>query len=300
MSSPRPFRVAAAAYPMDRLPDFAALAEKLDRWVAEAATAGADLLVFPEYAGMEAALVGTRGPVSTLAICERSADAAADFAKLCAELARTHGVHLLAGSLPTRDAGRLVNRATFHAPDGGLGWQDKQIMTPWERQNTPLEPGDPLVAFDTPFGRIGVVICYDSEFPELGASLAADVLLVPSCTEALPGHSRVRIAARARALENQCISVLAQTVGPVPDVDMIDENVGSAGVFAPPDQPFPDAGILAASPLNRPGWLFADVDPATIAETRSDGHVSLLADRPDAAKRSGIAPLRRLAVPNRP
>lgn len=299
MTLSRKIRVAAAAYPVERLPDMTALEHKLDRWVAEAADRGADLLVFPEYGGMDAALVGAPPTIGTAEVCEAAAAAAPELNAICARLARTYQVHILAGSLPTKAGDRFVNRATFHTPDGRSGWQDKQVLTPWEESNTPLQPGDPLTNFDTDFGRIGVLICYDSEFPSLADSCAADLLLFPSCTEALSGHTRVRLAARARALEGQCVTVLAQTVGAVPGCDMIDENTGAAGVFGPPDAPYPQTGIIAAGLLNRPGWVIADVDPVAIAETRDRGRVALLRHRPHAQRRAELGGSRPLA-PNRP
>ncbi|MFD0978202.1 carbon-nitrogen hydrolase family protein [Tropicimonas aquimaris] len=299
MTLARKIRVAAAAYPVERLPDMDALATKLERWVAEAAGAGGELLVFPEYGGMDAALIGAPDVIGTAEACEAAARAAPALAELHADLARRYRVHILGGSLPTRAEGRLVNRTTFHTPDGRMGWQDKQVLTPWEEQNTDLEPGDPLTTFDTEFGRIGVLICYDSEFPAQAEALAVDLLLIPSCTEALTGHSRVHIAARARALEGQRVTVLSQTVGPVPGCEIMDENTGAAGLFGPPDRPFPPSGIIAAGLLNRPGWVIGDVDPAAIAQTRASGGVALLRHWPHAQQRAEAATQRALA-PNRP
>ena len=95
-----------------------------------------------------------------------------------------------------------------------MGVQDKQVMTRFEAEVWEVVPGGPLQLFDTALGRIGILICYDSEFPLLGRALSeADILLVPSVTEALTGYSRVRIGAKARALENQCVTVMASVVG---------------------------------------------------------------------------------------
>jgi predicted amidohydrolase len=85
-----------------------------------------------------------------------------------------------------------VNRASFFGPEGPLGVQDKQVMTRFEREQWDVVPGGPLKVFDTRLGRIGVLICYDAEFPLLGRALmeaGVEILLVPSCTEALSGYS---------------------------------------------------------------------------------------------------------------
>ncbi len=83
-------------------------------------------------------------------------------------LAAKHGVHILGASGPVFLADRPVNRATFYGPDGIIGHQDKQIMTRFERETWDVVAGQGLPLFDTPLGKIGVVICYDSEFPLAG------------------------------------------------------------------------------------------------------------------------------------
>ncbi len=271
-------RVATAAYPMDVLRDWAAYRDKLTAWVAEAAGQGAQLLVFPEYGAMELATLS--GPAvagdleaSLAAVSDRLEDADA----LHAELAARHRVHILAASAPCFDPAlgpRPVNRARLFAPGGDRGVQDKQIMTRFEREDWGVAPGGPLRVFDTALGPLAVLICYDAEFPLLGRAVsAAPILLVPSCTEALSGYSRVRIGAQARALESQCVAVMASTVGDCPWSEAVDTNTGAGGVFGPPDRGFPATGVLAAGRLNAPGWTYANIDPDAIAAVRADGVV---------------------------
>jgi predicted amidohydrolase len=129
-------------------------------------------------------------------------------------------------------------------------------------------PGGPLRVFDTALGRIGVLICYDAEFPLLGRALieaGVEILLVPSCTEALSGYSRVRIGAMARALEGQCVVVHSPTVGPAAWSPAVDMNTGAAAVYGPPDLGFPETGVLAQGELNAPGWVTAEIDRASVA-----------------------------------
>ncbi|MFP4275450.1 MAG: carbon-nitrogen hydrolase family protein, partial [Paracoccaceae bacterium] len=198
---------------------------------------------------------------------------------LHARLARSHGLHLLAASAPVFDPAlgpRPVNRARFFAPSGAMGVQDKQIMTRFEREDWNVVPGGPLTLFDTALGRIGVLICYDAEYPLLARALieaGAEILLVPSCTEALAGYWRVRIGAMARALESQCVTVMASTVGDAPWSPAVDTNCGAGGVFGPPDTGFPSTGVLAEGGLNRPGWTLAELHRDAIAAVRADGVV---------------------------
>ena len=269
----RPLRLAAAAYPVERLADRAAVEAKLSDWVA--AAGGADVLVFPEYAGMEAALAGGPAEAVVAAWCERAADTADWYASVLSALAQRHGAYVVAGSLPARAPHGLVNRAYFLAPDGGVAHQDKRILTPWERSETPLVPATESRVFSTPFGRIGILICYDSEFPLNARPLGADILLVPSCTEAPAGDARVRAGARARALEGQAVAVHAPILGGVAGCELVDQNRGCAGIYGPPDTGFPDDGILARGTADTPGWVVAELPAGAISEARARAAVDV-------------------------
>jgi len=273
-------RIATASYPLDVLDSWAAYEDKLSAWVAEAAGQGADLLVFPEYGAMELATLAGLNVAGDLeqslhAVAERLPEADAMHAHLAAQF----GVHILAASGPATNAlppgvTRPVNRARLFTPAGGIGVQDKQIMTRFEAETWDVVPGGPLRLFDTSLGKIGVLICYDSEFPLLGHALAeAEILLVPSVTEALTGYSRVRIGAQARALENQCVTVMSSVVGPAHWSEAVDVSVGAGGIFGPPDVGFPQTGVIALGEMNVPGWVYGDVDLEHVARVRSDGGV---------------------------
>lgn len=269
--------IAAAAYPLDFLPDFAAYIDKITQWVAGAAGQGAQLLVFPEYGAMELASLGGAEVAADL---ERALHQVAGYADqvhdLHCKLAAQYGVHILGASAPVFTGLRPVNRATLYGPAGIIGHQDKQIMTRFERETWFVDAGHGLPVFDTPLGRIGIVICYDSEFPLLSRHLVeqgAEILLVPSCTDSLAGFTRVRVGAMARALENQCVTVQAPTVGDAPWCPAVDENWGRAAIYGPPDRGFPETGIFTETPLNTAGWAIATIDRAAIHAVRANGGV---------------------------
>ncbi|MEL7093231.1 MAG: carbon-nitrogen hydrolase family protein [Pseudomonadota bacterium] len=272
-------KIATAAYPLDVHSTWDSYAQKITAWVRDAAENGADLLVFPEYGALELATLAGLDVAADLerslwAVAERMADADAD--ALHADLAQAHNVHILAASGPAihPDIPRPVNRARLFAPSGQMGIQDKQVMTRFEAEIWNVAPGGPLQLFDTTLGKIGVLICYDCEFPLLGRALAdADILLAPSATEALTGYSRVRIGAQARALENQCVVAMSSIVGPADWSPAVDISTGAGGIYGPPDTGFPEDGVLAQGALNTPGWTYADVDLATIAQVRTGGAV---------------------------
>jgi predicted amidohydrolase len=272
-------KIAAAAYPLDFLADWAAYEAKVTAWVEAAVGQGADLLVFPEYGAMELASLGGAEVAADL---ERALHEVASHRGavdgLHLQLAARHGVHILGASGPVflAPGARPVNRATLYGPGGIVGHQDKQIMTRFEREIWFVDPGAGLPVFDTPLGRIGVLICYDSEFPLLARRMVeagAEVLLVPSCTDSLAGFTRVRVGAMARALENQCVTVQAPTVGLAAWCPAVDENVGRGAIYGPPDRGFPPTGILAETELNEAGWAVAEVNLAAIEAVRRDGGV---------------------------
>ncbi|PWE32179.1 amidohydrolase [Maritimibacter sp. 55A14] len=271
-------RIATAAYPMDPLADWAAYEAKITDWVAEAAGQGAELLVFPEYGAMELAhLDGPEAAADLEAALHAVARHVPAADALHARLAAAHGVHILAASAPVFDGqARPVNRARLFTPAGRRAAQDKQIMTRFETDPWKVVPGGPLTLFETDLGRIGVLICYDSEFPLLARALVeagADLLLVPSCTDTLAGYWRVRIGAMARALEGQCVVVHSPTVGAAPWCPAVDDNHGAAAIYGPPDRGFPPTGVIAEGAPDAPGWVYGDVDLAAVALARRDGMV---------------------------
>ena len=283
-------KIATAAYPLDALHSWAQYEDKLSHWVAEAAGQGADLLVFPEYGAMELATLDGAEVAGDLHRSVQVITAHMEAAnQLHRRLARDHGVHILGGSAPLAGLQDMpVNRAHFFTPGGAMAHQDKQIMTPWERDPWGIAPGAPLQLFETALGKIGILICYDSEFPLLARALAeADLILVPSCTETLRGYWRVRIGAMARALEGQCVTAMASLVGAADWSEAVDVSTGAGGVFGPPDTGFPETGVLAAGTLNAPGWTYAEIDLADISRVRRDGAVRNRSHWEEQAARAG-------------
>ena len=278
-------RIAAAAYPIGWLDSFADYAAKVTQWVEEASDC--DLLVFPEYGGMELASLGGPDIAGDL---ERSLHEVArheqDRDALHALLAARHGVHILAASGPVFQGARPFNRAVLFGPGGRIGHQDKQVMTRFEREDWHVAAAPGLRVFDTPVGRLAVLICYDSEFPLLAREVAqagAEILLVPSCTDTVAGYMRVRIGAMARALESQCVVVHSPTVGDVAWNPAIDENRGAAAIYGPPDGLWPETGIVAMGEMDQPGWVKAEINLRRIARSRSKGAVLPFAHWPESA-----------------
>jgi predicted amidohydrolase len=271
------FILAAAQYPVEQLASFADYAAMIERWVAEAAAGGAKLAVFPEYGGMEltaldpASVDDLHASIAALGALVEQVDS------LHAGLAARYGMHICAASLPVREAeGRFRNHARLFAPNGKSGTQRKIVMTRFEREEWDIASGAALTLFDTDLGRIGIAICYDVEFPLLVRALAeagATLILAPSATDSLHGFHRVRVGARARALENQCYVVQSPVIGEAEWTPSLGTSHGAAGIFGPPDLGFPADGIVAQGELDRPGWVFGEIDPARVERVRREGAV---------------------------
>ncbi len=281
------FVIAAAQFPVSAPCDFGEFAETMTTWVREASDAGAQLLVFPEYAALILASIFPEDVrldlYQQVAALQTVRD---DYLSLHQRLAQEHKVHILAGSFPweveatetraPKSTGSRVNRAWFFSPNGSASYQDKRIMTRFERESWNISSGEVLRVFETRLGKLGVTLCYDSEFPLIAraqAEAGAILLLTPSCTDARAGYERVRIGCQARALENQIYVAQAPLVGELPWSPAIDVNVGRAGVYGPPDRGFPDDGVLAQGAMNEPAWVYASVDPAEVERVRREGQV---------------------------
>lgn len=277
---------ASAAYPIDTLSTPDAIWEKWESWLAEAASAGAQLAVFPEYGAIEAAYAIDRLKASDLqsqldlmtAFCP-------SFIKGWQRLSRRYAIHVLAPSLPYRaEHGQAYNRAFFFGPDGAFEFQDKMIPTPFEREAWALDGGRAFKVFETTLGRIAILICYDCEFPLLARAAVeagAQLLVVPSCTDCIAGYWRVRVAAMARALEGQCFVVLSGLVGSCSWSPSTDQSYGAAGFYGPPDTGFPDDGVITTSDLNKPGWVYSEIDYSKVKDVRSLGAVRPFRDWPE-------------------
>lgn len=273
------------------LDDFLGIVDEL---LAQAKAGDADLLVLPEYASMSLAGAFVAGP-DVAAELDAVVSRADSLVEGFRTLARTHGILLLPGSVPMRGTdGKIRNRAPLIDGSGRIGFQDKRVMTRFEAEHWGIVPGEYPSVFETDFGRLGISICYDSEFPLLARAqvlAGADIVLIPACTDALHGFNRVRLSARARALENQCYTAVAPTTGIAPWSAAVDENRGYACAFGPIDRGFPEDGLLARGALDAPDLVFAKLDPARLAATHADPAVRNRSDWPEDPAPSRIVQL---------
>jgi len=139
-----------------------------------------------------------------------------------------------------------------------------------------------LRVFQTPKARVGILVCYDIEFPEAARYLAdqgAEVIFVPFCTDDRQAYLRVRYCAQARAVENQVYVALAGTVGNLPDTENMDIQYAQSAVLSPSDFPFARDGILAEANANTETVITVDLDLEALEEAINAGSVRQRRDR---------------------
>lgn len=198
------------------------------------------------------------------------------------EFAISYNINIITGSMPLLDDRGLRNVGYLCRRDGTYESYEKIHITPTETQSWGMVGGDKLQVFDTDSGKIGVLICYDVEFPELSRLLAdkgLQILFVPFLTDTQNGYIRVRNCAMARAIENECYVAIAGCVGNLPKVNNMDIQYAQSAVFTPSDFSFPTNGIKAEATPNTEMTLIVDVDLNLLKELHNFGSVRNLKDR---------------------
>lgn len=271
-------RIASAQYPITRHYDFHAWATHTEKWVSEAASQGAQLILFPEYGAMELTSLLPDSVQQDLRLQVLALDALKqEFIAVFDRLSTRYETVIVAPSLPILEAGKRLNRAYVFGGHGKTGYQDKFFMTRFENEEWGIESAPKqLSVFKTSWGKFGIQICYDVEFP-VGTRLLSDhgasLILAPSCTETIRGATRVHVGARARAMEHQLFTVVAQTVGEARWSPAVDVNYGFAAAYSTPDAYLPEEGIVATKTPQEEGWLLVDLDLSLIEKVRQTGQV---------------------------
>jgi predicted amidohydrolase len=256
--------------------DYAANLTALDRSMREAAAGGAQFIFSPEYVLM----MDGSGRVMR----EKALDAAGEpAASALAALSRELRVWHLAGSLTLKsDDGRLFNRSVLFSDLGeAVAAYDKIHMFDATlpsgtviRESSAYRPGERAVVAETPWGRLGMTVCYDLRFPHLYRSLAqrgALMLAIPSSFQRETGKAHWHTLLRARAIENASFVIAAALCGDHPGKRM---TYGHSLVVDPWGEVLADGG-------ESPGVIFADLDLSRVEAVRAM-LPSLAHDRPYA------------------
>lgn len=272
-------KIATCQYQLEPFANWQDYTHKIENLVIEAKNQGAQLLLFPEYAGTE--IAGWHRTDKALYAALNSL--LPRYINFYQELAHRYQVYIQPGStLVATNHSQYINRAYFFGPSGHLfGYQDKLHLTEFEKHSSLLIPGVGQTLFETSLGKIGIAICYDSEFPQLVSRLVhagAWLILVPSYTVTYAGFHRVFLCNRARAIENQCYVVTSHVVGSVELSEEIEQTVGKSAILSPADKRFPDNGIIAEGNMNEVSMVTATLEPEKISFVRKHGHTHNFAD----------------------
>ena len=260
--------------------DLEALLQQAEYFIDAVSGYRSDFAMRPEF--FNASLMADHNHLSTPDAIRELAKHTKAIVQKFSEFSISYNINIITGSMPEVVDGRLLNVGYLCRRDGSMERYEKLHVTPDEAKVWGMQGGNQLKAFDTDCGKIGILICYDSEFPELSRILADEgmnILFVPFLTDTQNGYSRVRHCAQARAIENECYVAIAGSVGNLPNVQNMDIQFAQSMVFTPCDFSFPTNGIKAEATPNTEMILIADVDIDLLRELNQFGAVRNLKDR---------------------
>ena len=200
--------------------------------------------MFPEY--FNGSLMSKFNNQSTSEAMRGLAGYTDEIKRKFSELAMAYNVNIIAGSMPTYENYVLKNTGYLCHRNGKIDRYDKIHITPDEIRYWGLTGGSNIEVFETDAGKVGILICYDVEFPELPRLLAEQgmqILFVPFLTDTQNAYMRVRKCAEARAIENECYVAITGNVGNLPQVDNLDIHYSQSAVFTPSDFAFPSNAV---------------------------------------------------------
>jgi predicted amidohydrolase/GNAT superfamily N-acetyltransferase len=239
-----------------------------------------DLVLFPEL--LNAPLLKNFNQENPVEAMRSLAAYTEEIRAAFVSMAISYNTNIIAGSLPLLEGDSLYNVSFLCRRDGTWDMQHKLHITPDEARYWGFKGGDEIKIFDTDIGKIGILVCYDVEFPELSRNLAdkgMTILFVPFLTDTKNAYLRVRRCAQARAIENECYVAISGSVGNLPKVENMDIQYSQSAVFTPSDFAFPHDAIAAEATPNTEMTLMVDLDLDLLKELREQGSVRNLLSR---------------------
>lgn len=274
-------RVVCVQYQQRGIKSFEEFASMVEYYVDVTADYKADFVLFPELFTMQLLSIKNEEVPANIAI-EHMTEYTQRVKDLFQGLAVKYNVNIIAGSHPTKVGEKVRNISYICLRDGQIHEQAKIHPTPDERYWWNIEGGEEVNVIDTDCGPIGVLICYDSEFPELSRRLVdqgAQILFVPFLTDNRQAYCRVKYCCQARAIENQFYVAMAGNVGNLPRVHNVDIQYAQSCILTPCDYGFARDGIAADTAPNVEMVAIADLRIDTLLEARQSGAVRNLKDR---------------------
>lgn len=275
-------RVGLVQWGMRSFKTFDALCEQIEFFIDTVAGYHSDFVLFPEL--FNAPLMADFNHQTEAEAIRSLANYTEPLRDKFIDYAVTYNINIITGSMPFIRKGELYNVGYLCRRDGSIERYSKIHVTPNEVNAWGIVGGHTLKVYDTDAGKIGILICYDSEFPELSRLLALDgmeILFVPFLTDTQNAYTRVKCCAQARAIENECYVCIAGGVGNLPKVHNMDIQYAQSAVFTPADFSFPTNAIKAEATPNAEMVLVADLDLDALKKLRLHGSVRNLADRRD-------------------
>ncbi|MEO1700566.1 MAG: carbon-nitrogen hydrolase family protein [Pseudomonadota bacterium] len=257
--------------------------ERLGHYVRVASEYAADFVCFPEHVTLPLLACAPDMVPASKAI-EALNGYTAEWKNWLARSAEKFTVNIIGGSHAMRlDDGTSQNVSYFAHRDGRLDTICKIHPTPDERNVWGFAGGKDVTPVNSDCGPVGVLICYDSEFPELTRRLMdqaqVDILFVPYLTDTRAGHLRVTYCCHARTVENQCYVVTSGFVGNIANVANLEMAYARSAILTPNDHGFARDGIAAQAEPQVEQMIFADLDLSALDQARRQGSVRNLADR---------------------
>ncbi len=269
--------VAAYSWEVEHLKSESQFWAKLEQVCEEAHALGVQHLVLPESIILE--MAGLFPDLRGQELIARLAEFEEEFVQRAVSNAERTELSLVAGSHFASCDGLIYN-VSMHFAEGRITVQRKNVMTQFESVEWLVEGYQGLTLSHYQVD-CATLICYDSEFPEAGRSLAeAGALLinVPAYTETQRGFQRVRWCANARAIENQVYVIHASLLGAL-GREPVPKTYGSSAVLCPSVLPFPARAVLAETELNEPGFAVAELDFEALLGSREQDDVRNWHDR---------------------
>lgn len=273
-------RLGLIQWQMRRYDDVDSLMRQAEYFIDAVSAYRSDFALFPEF--FNAPLMAKNNHLSEANAIRELAKHTEEIVQRFSNFSIAYNINIIAGSMPEMKGDKLYNVSYLCKRDGTVERCEKIHVTPDEAKVWGMQGGNEVKVFDTDCGKIGILICYDSEFPELSRLLAdegMDILFVPFLTDTQNGFSRVRHCSQARAIENECYVAIAGSVGNLPNVHNMDIQFAQSMVFTPCDFAFPSNGVKAEATPNTEMILIADVDIDLLRELHEFGAVRNLKDR---------------------
>jgi predicted amidohydrolase len=270
-----PVRICVVQYSMKKIATFDDFKSQCEFFVDVAADYNSDFVLFPEL--LTTQLLSTFKESDSVEAVRKLSKFTPQYIKMFKDLAVQFKVNIIGGSHFVEEAGKIYNIAFLFRRDGSVARQYKVHVTPSERKWWGVSGGHNIGVLNTDCGKVAILICYDSEFPEMARIVAekgANIIFVPFSTDDRHGYLRVKYCSQARAVENQLYVAIAGLVGNLPHArNMDDIRYAQSGIFTPSDFPFSRDGIAGECAPNIETVVVADVDLEVLKRNRQSGTV---------------------------